>query len=74
MFVHMQRTTAIDCLLGLPAGTRIAVLSGDLDFAVPWKGTQLWTSELGMQLGLLQDWSPWYLPDAANFGSQVSGG
>ena len=29
--------------------------------AVPSIGSQLWTSELGAQLGVVSDWAPWYM-------------
>lgn len=58
-------------MLLLTAGARVLMYSGDLDWQVPWTGTQYWTSQLGESLGLIADWQPWYRPDPLNYGSQV---
>ena len=39
--------------------------------AVPTIGSQLWTSELGAQLGVVADWRPWYMEEPASYGYQV---
>ncbi|KAA6430046.1 MAG: serine carboxypeptidase-like 20-like [Trebouxia sp. A1-2] len=52
---------------------RALMYSGDLDWQVPWTGTQYWTSQMGASLGLLADWQPWFRPDPLNYGSQLSG-
>lgn len=52
-------------------GARVLMYSGDLDWQVPWTGTQYWTSQLGESLGLVSEWQPWYRPDPLNYGSQV---
>ena len=54
------------------AGVRALVYSGDLDWQVPWSGSQHWTSHLGAALGLLADWRAWFRPDPRNYGSQVA--
>ena len=48
------------------------MFSGDLDWQVPWTGSQYWTSQLGPTLGLLADWRAWFKPDPLNYGSQVT--
>ncbi len=53
------------------AGVRALMYSGDLDWQVPWTGSQYWTSQMGASLGLLADWQPWFRPDPLNYGSQV---
>ena len=53
------------------AGVRGLAYSGDLDWQVPWPGTQFWTSNLGENLGLISAWQPWFIADPFNFGSQV---
>ncbi|DBB16658.1 TPA: hypothetical protein ACH3X3_014909 [Trebouxia sp. C0006] len=54
-------------------GVRALMYSGDLDWQVPWTGSQYWTSQMGASLGLLADWQPWFRPDPLNYGSQLSG-
>ena len=53
------------------AGVRALMFSGDLDWQVPWTGSQYWTSQLGPTLGLIADWRPWFKPDPLNYGSQL---
>lgn len=53
------------------AGVRALIYSGDLDWQVPWTGSQHWTSQLGPTLGLLAGWRPWFRPDPFSYGSQV---
>lgn len=54
-------------------GVRALIYSGDLDWQVPWTGSQYWTSQMGATLGIVGDWQPWFRPDPLNFGSQLSG-
>ncbi|KAK9808273.1 hypothetical protein WJX73_006115 [Symbiochloris irregularis] len=54
-------------------GLRVLVYSGDVDTSVPSVGSQLWTAELGNELGLVADWAPWYMLEPEQYGWQVEG-
>ena len=53
-------------------GLRVLVYSGDVDTAVPSVGSQLWTAELGNELGVVAEWAPWYMLEPEAYGYQVS--
>ena len=44
-------------------GVRALAYSGDLDWQVPWTGTQHWTNGIGADLEVRQVWAPWFRPD-----------
>jgi len=50
-------------------GKQILIYSGDTDGAVPYRGTELWTSSLNLTLN--NDWRQWFMD--TDFGSQVAG-